>query len=381
MTEYMTDTELKLAELRNESLIDSVSLIKYYTLPGDIPGLMMICGRNIPVNLCALDKGFDALGEAALMAFETNPGAAADDVTKNILMSRRESRLPPCLEPFEELEGSFLRKLTFKKNFINAYQPLVFHFLNEAFEGVGARAEFSGDICGYSGRCAVNCRVNGQEKILPLTAARNDLGAVFEIGNILSPRHSVGIALSCGKRGFDVSVKSRTERELLREYTYDFGESFSRLRIFDNELVYDKKQEMLPEKDPPNRPGNLKEIVKLTEKVCCMDMGDFEKYLLPWGGVCLLKKEELLHNFIIAEHMDKYAVIRHFYRKYAPFSEGSKNKITVFSFNAVHEIFPEKDSVQTEFIPSGEFTSGRFKERLEGRYFTRALSYLIEEGF
>ncbi|MDE6592435.1 MAG: hypothetical protein K2K57_05145 [Oscillospiraceae bacterium] len=369
----MTDTELKLAELGNESL-DNVSLIKYYTIPGDIPGLIMICGKDVPLNLCALDKGFDALEEAALKAFEANPGAAADDVTKNILSSRRESRLPPCLEPFERSEGSPLRKLTFEKNFINACQPLVYYFLNEAFEGVGARTEFSGNFCGYRNRYIINCRVNGQEKILPLTVVRSDLGAVFEIGNFLSPRHSVNIALSCGIRGFDVFVKSSTEREILRGYTYDPEKRSSQLRIFDGELVYDKKQEMLPENDLEMRFADLKEIINITGKICCIDTKDYDKFLLPWGGLCLLRNEELLHNFIIAEYKEKYAVIRHFYRRYAPFAGESENKMTVFSFNAVHEIFPEKDIVQTEFIPTGVFTAGSFKERFSGKFFVRKLS-------
>ena len=372
VTEYMTDTELKLAGLGNESPMN-ISLIKYYTLPGDIPGLMMICGKNVPVNLCALDKGFDALEETALAAFAANPGAAADDTTKNILVSRRESRLPSCLEPFERAEGSFLQRLTFEKNFINACQPFIYYFLNEAFEGIGAKAEFSGNICGYRSKYIINCRVNGQEKILPLAVSRDDLGAVFEAGNILSPRHSVRIALGCGRAGFYVSVKSRTEREILREYAYNIEKKASRLRIFDGGLVYDKKQEMLPEKSLETSPAALREIINITGKACCIDTENYDKYLLPWGGVCMVKNEELLHSFIIAEYKEKYAVIRHFYREYIPFAKGSENKITVFSFNAVHEAFPEKNTVQTKLIPTGEFTSGRFKERLSGRYFTREL--------
>ncbi|MDE7295037.1 MAG: hypothetical protein K2N72_11490 [Oscillospiraceae bacterium] len=372
MTEYMTDTELKLAGLGNESPMN-ISLIKYYTLPGDIPGLMMIYGKNVPVNLCALDKGFDALEETALAAFAANPGAAADDTTKNILLSRRESKLPSCLEPFEKYEGSFLQKLTFEKNFINACQPFIYYFLNEAFEGIGAKPEFLGNICGYRSKYIINCRVNGQEKILPLAVSRDDLGAVFEAGNLLSLRHSVRIALGCGRVGFYVSVKSRTEREILREYAYNIEKKTSRLRIYDGGLVYDKKQEMLPEKSLETRPADIKEIINITEKTCCIDTENYDKYLLPWGGVCMVKSEELLHNFIIAEFKEKYAVIRHFYREYVPFAEGSENKITVFSFNAVHEIFPEKNTVQTKLIPTGEFTSGRFKERLSGRYFTREL--------
>ncbi len=368
VTEYMTDTELELAGLEN------VSLIKYYTLPGDIPGLMLLRGRDIPINLCALDRGFDELEKAALAVFEADPGTAADEATKNILSSRRESGLPSCLEPFEKSEGSFLRKLTVEKNFVYSCQPLVYYFLTEAFGGVGAGAEFSGDICGYRSKYIINCRVNGQEKILPLAVSRNDLGAVFEIGNFLSPTYSVNIALSCGIRGFEVSVKSRTGREILREYTYEPVKRSSRLRIFDGELVYGKKQEMLPENDPEMRSADFNKIINITGKCCCIDTKDYDKFLLPWGGVCFLKSEELLHNFIIAEYKEEYAVIRHFYRRYVPFAKGSGNKMTVFSFNAVHEIFPHKNAVQTRFIPSGEFTSGLFKERFLDRYFTRELN-------
>ncbi|MCM1579331.1 MAG: hypothetical protein NC078_11085 [Ruminococcus sp.] len=379
MTEYMTDNELALANAEN------VSMIKYYTLPGGIRGLILMRGRNVPINLCEGDKGFGELEKLALAAYEANPDTAADEAARNLLERRSRQSFPECLDVFADIEGSFLRRVTFGKNFVNACQPFLYYFLGEIYEGLGAKAEFIGDISGYTNRYAVKCRVNGREKTLPLSVKRKGTKAEFTAGNILGAAHSAEISFACSDREIFVTAKSRTGREILREYSFDIYGGAYRLRIFDGGLVYDKKREIQPLKEE-NADENFTGLVKVIENVCNVKLENADKFPLPWGGIGIAHTVGGTRSFIAADFGGKgdnrvntgntaaAAVIRHFYREYADFSEDSQVPVTVFSFNAVHEIFPGQNLIQTEFIHAGEFTSGLFKECFEGRYFIRKIS-------
>ena len=372
MTEYMSRRKLLINGFAH------ISLIKYYRLPGGIPGLMVIADKNELINLSACDPDFEALENAALAAFLTSPGTAADAFTADLLKSRSKRELPRCMTGFEGLCGSLLPEITYEKNFTLAMKNFIFYFLGELMDGLASEIKFDGNIAGYRSRCAVSCTADGRERMIPFETKRTDRGAVFRFSNVLEAAHTAEISLDCCNTAIRVNVTGRFSRELRREYVYDPFAGNMRLRIFDRgELVCDKTEGMtFSEAGEMSRGGiSLDDI----SRICCTDVKDFRIYPLPWGGVCLSclsGDTDNTRDLITADTSDGAMVVRHFYRQYAPSgSPDIPDNMTVDSADCVHEIFPLKSGrkVQSCFLPTGEFSRGIYKENYMKKYFNRTL--------
>lgn len=380
MTEYMSPGSLEIQE------IESVSLIKYYTLPGGIPGLMMVADRNKLINLAACDPGYRSLEYAAVNACIKHPEAAADSITREILESRREEMLPEFLQPFEGNSGSCLPIIGYEKNFPLALEGLIYFLLEQGYRGIGSEISFRGHIAGYRERCSVKCTLDGSDRVLPFETSRTDTGGMFLFSNILSPGDAARISLECRWGELLASVIFSVSREVRREYRYDLERGVLRLRIFDGgEQIFNKSEELKPvtagqfsgetkDRDISRNPGEISpgELISLAGKICCTDPAEMTVCPLPRGGIFLIGGSGDTAHRIAGFFSGGNAVLYHFYRKYV---SGSVEKAISDSTYCVHQIFPLKSgrAVQTKCNSTGEFSRCCYREIFEGKYFTRQL--------
>ncbi len=352
----MDRAALEIAELKD------ISFIKYYRLPDGSYGLFVMYGRNKTINLCEYDKYFRFLEETAarICSEQEDKIPTADDFTRTVLESRRNSDIPDFLTPFVRLTGSIVPIRENEKSTVKLLQSFIYYFLKDIYSGFSSEVTFDGGITGYKRNYAAPCLLDGDKKIIPFDFRTHDSGYIFRFGNVFEPHHTFTLKTEYCCDRITVTADCALGRLTRREYTFYLTEEKLRLRIFEvGEITYSRESNL---SNGTACPDFIRDRIF---KVCGLSAEGFNIVMLPWGGYYLSRRDKDSFHGIIADTDGKNGVIRHFYRKY---SDGG---FIFDSSEAVHSFSEENGglAVITYFKSTGCFTKGIYKERLENKFF------------
>lgn len=328
MTPFMSSTQLDIVQAEN------VELIRYYQLPDDVRGLLLICGDRKAINLCEYDDYWDLLNDAAYKAYRKDPDVCMDDFTRQILERRS---VYGGLKRY-----SFLTSAARQEDKAIGYSTAVFsrrfagHFLSKIYDSIETDFTLL-DVSGYRDRFNISCRVNGIDRYLPCSFSAEGCRVRYSFGNLFAPTDMAHITLKYDAHSLEVITESITSRTLRSEYLFDFesGELMQRV-LENNEIVYFDKN---------NADLYAADMTDEIRAVCGIEDDCFVGAEMPWGERIFIRNDKCCGELVSDNGSGRLIQI---------YKEDCEDKITG-EITAVHDVFSHDGGmlVQTELVSSG----------------------------
>ncbi|MCI7767225.1 MAG: hypothetical protein MSJ26_04490 [Oscillospiraceae bacterium] len=344
--------------------ISEAETIKYYFMPDGVMGLLLIKDSEV-FNLSAGESHFDSLEQAAVRAFAACSDAAADDMTREILSERAGAVISPILRQIEGADGAYEKTMPFEKDTVSAFQWMMEYYLEMIYEKLGCNAVFPAELKGYRRRYSLSFRLNGERKAIPFSYTERGGCFDFVFGNIIGATDSIMLSVRYSFGIISVNIRVKCKKQMRIENTFDILRKSEKLRIFDDsEIIYDGCRDIASVK------GDIPEKIK---KICICCGHDIIK--LPFGYALISASDNKTE--IIAAQNNFNGTAAFLFQAEREFT-ASENKIVTDSMAAVHEFFQSdgKMNICSRFLPTGTFSKGMYRQKLENRYFYRCFDDL-----